>query len=149
MNSVPFKTVGAANAVMDRFDALVIGAGPAGATAAILLARAGWSVAIAEKSGFPRRKVCGEYVSATTWPLLRELGMADALSQTGPAVRSVGLFAGNTVMAAPMPVSRDDSGGWGRAVRREILDTALLAQARHAGAEAWQPWSVIAARLTT
>jgi len=40
-------------------DALVIGAGPAGSTAARLLAQAGWSVALVEKSVFPRRKVCG------------------------------------------------------------------------------------------
>ena len=41
------------------FDALIIGAGPAGSSAAILLARAGWSVALIEKQRFPRRKVCG------------------------------------------------------------------------------------------
>jgi menaquinone-9 beta-reductase len=56
-----------------RYDALIVGGGPAGATAAILLAQTGWRVAVAEKKPFPRRKVCGEFVSATSWPLLREL----------------------------------------------------------------------------
>jgi flavin-dependent dehydrogenase len=32
-----------------EFDAIIVGAGPAGAAAAILLARAGWSVALVEK----------------------------------------------------------------------------------------------------
>ena len=48
-----------------RFDALIIGAGPAGSSAAILLATAGWSVALIEKQAFPRRKVCGECVAAS------------------------------------------------------------------------------------
>jgi len=43
----------------DRFDAVVIGAGPAGSATAILLARLGWSVALVERQRFPRRKVCG------------------------------------------------------------------------------------------
>jgi len=54
----------------DHFDAIVIGGGPAGATAAWLLARAGWSVGVLERQPFPRRKVCGEYLSSTSLPLL-------------------------------------------------------------------------------
>ena len=39
-----------------HYDIIIMGAGPAGSTAAILLARAGWSVALIEKQAFPRRK---------------------------------------------------------------------------------------------
>ena len=77
----------------DLFDAVVLGGGPGGATAALLLARAGWSVAVIERARFPRRKVCGEYLSATNFPLLRRLGVAeDFLKSAGPPVRQVGLF---------------------------------------------------------
>src|SRR5260370_41391518 len=66
-------------------DALIIGGGPAGSTAALLLAKAGWSVGLVEKSRFPRRKVCGEFLSATNLPLLRHLGVADSFRKwAGP-----------------------------------------------------------------
>ena len=131
---------------MKRYEALVIGGGPAGSTAALALARAGWSVAIVEKSVFPRRKVCGEYISATTWPVLRELGVADGLaSHAGPPVRRVGFFTADAMLEAPMP--RGD-GEWGRAIGRDLLDGALLERARTAGAAVLQPWTVNAVRRT-
>ena len=86
------------------FDAIVVGGGPAGATTALLLARAGWYVALIEKNTFLRRKVCGEFISATNLPLLKELGIADYyFTHGGPPIEQVGLFSANTIITSPMP----------------------------------------------
>lgn len=127
----------------DRWDAVIIGGGPAGGTAALLLARAGWSVLLVERKAFPRRKVCGEYLSATNWPLLEELGIAgDFERDAGPPVTHVGLFAGEDVVTSPLPRSAETDFRWGRAISRARLDALLLERAVHAGAEVLQPWSV-------
>jgi flavin-dependent dehydrogenase len=125
----------------ERCDALVIGGGPAGATAALLLARAGWSVTLLERKAFPRRKVCGEYLSATNWPLFEDLGIAEAFNErAGPDVTHVGLFAGNAIVTADLPLP-ERGRGYGRALGREHLDQLLIKRAAAAGARLLQPWS--------
>ena len=126
-----------------RLDAIIVGAGPAGSTAAILLARAGWRVAVIEKQRFPRRKVCGECVAASNLPLLDALGVGPALRALGgPELRHVALMCGNNEAIADLPAAADSRHPWGRAIGRETLDTLLLEQARAAGATMLQPWSV-------
>jgi menaquinone-9 beta-reductase len=123
------------------FDALIIGGGPAGATTALLLAEAGWTVAIVEKKCFPRRKVCGEFLSATNLPLLQKLKLADFyLASCGPEVQRVGLYASDTILTSNMPRG-DCSRGNGRAIGREHLDSRLLERAVSAGATLWQPFT--------
>jgi len=129
-------------------DAIVMGGGPAGTSAALSLARRGWAVAIVEKSSFPRRKVCGEYISASNLGLLDRLDIGDAWrAEAGPEIRRVGLFSGDTSIEAKMPgaISRPAGReGFGRALGRDILDTLLLDAARSAGAEVFQPRRAVA-----
>jgi flavin-dependent dehydrogenase len=128
---------------LSRFDALIIGGGPAGATASLLLARAGWSVVLVEKASFPRRKVCGEYLSPTNFGLLDHLGVFESvLEYAGPDVRQIELLWKSTSIIAEMPSPRQGRARWGKAVRREILDTLLVNHARKTGVTVWQPFSV-------
>ena len=122
-------------------DALVIGGGPGGATAALLLAQAGWSVVLVERKVFPRRKVCGEYLSATNWPLLEMLGLAEAFAEmAGPPVTQTAIFVGGASVRADLPRPMPRDGPWGRALSREHLDSLLLARAASRGVEVRQPW---------
>lgn len=64
----------------NHFDVLIIGAGPAGTTAAYILARNGYRVGIIEKKSFPRSKLCAGLLTQKTVELLKEIfntGIAD------------------------------------------------------------------------
>ena len=125
------------------YDALIVGAGPAGSTAARLLAAAGWSVALVEKALFPRRKVCGEFISATSRPLL-DLGDIGGGFQSlaGSEIRRVGLFTGAVTASADMPPVEGGRAAWGRALGREHLDVLLRDAAVRAGATLYQPFKL-------
>lgn len=124
------------------YDAVIIGAGPSGSTAAILLAQAGWSVALIEKQCFPRRKVCGECIAASNLPLLDALGVGDAFAaMAGPELRRVALFCGAQSVSATLPAGEDAKHPWGRALGREHLDVLLLQRAEAVGASVLQPWA--------
>src|SRR5688500_20374644 len=74
---------------MENFDAAIIGAGPAGAAAAISLAGKGYRVALIDKEKFPRGKLCGDFINPVNWPILRELDVEnDLLSSEHGKVRA-------------------------------------------------------------
>ena len=124
------------------FDAIIVGAGPAGSSAAILLARAGWRVALVEKQRFPRRKVCGECIAASNLPLLDALGIrADVEAGAGPVLRDVVLMRAHASVTARLPAASGDE-RFGVALGRETLDTSLLHRAVDEGARVFQSWSV-------
>lgn len=128
---------------MKSYDAIIVGAGPAGGSTAFFLAKAGLNVAVIERAEYPRRKVCGEFVSATTFPILDTIGIGDAArSGGGPPVSRLGVCGREAIVTAPMPVPNSGSGA-GRTVHRDLLDAMLLEAARNRGAEVYQPWKAV------
>lgn len=113
---------------------VVIGAGPAGATAAVLLARGGIQVTIIEQSRFPRDKVCGECLSGLSIETIRAAGLGEVVEALSPQMltraRLVAPGGGELDVSLPAPM-------WG--VTRSALDGALLEAARAAGANVIQP----------
>jgi flavin-dependent dehydrogenase len=117
-----------------RRDAVVIGGGPAGSAAAILLAERGWSVTVLEKAAFPRPKICGEYLSPEAARVLDRLGVLKDVDAAGAVpLRGMRIVAPDgTALDAEYPTA----GPWrgyrdhALAVERERLDAILLDRAR-------------------
>lgn len=64
---------------MNERDVIVVGAGPAGATTATILAQKGFDVLLLDRHQFPRDKTCGDAVPAGAIETLVELGMAEKI----------------------------------------------------------------------
>jgi len=106
---------------------VVVGAGPAGALAALRLARQGVPVLLVERRRFPRWKVCGACLSGQALAALAEAGQAPLLDQLGARpLRSLqlGLQGARAELALPA----------GRVLSRLALDQGLVAAAVAAGA---------------
>jgi len=69
-----------------RSQVVIVGAGPAGCAAGIVLARAGVDVAVFDRARFPRDKTCGDAISNDAVTLLEELGCGDGLLRTPHAL---------------------------------------------------------------
>jgi len=112
-------------------DVLIVGAGPAGAIAGLLLARAGARVRIVDRAAFPRDKLCGDTVNPGTLARLRALGVGGEIERRGLRVDGM-LLTGERGAAVEGPYP---AGVWGRAILRRDLDWILLQHAIAAGCE--------------
>ena len=113
-----------------NFDLAVVGGGPAGTSAAINAARSGASVMLCDSSDFPRQKVCGEFVSAESLGLLRELlrghERANEILQEAPGVGRARIFASGRMAETPIEPP-------GLSIPRTVLDLLLWECAQKAG----------------
>jgi geranylgeranyl reductase family protein len=114
-----------------KFDVTVVGAGPAGSTAALTLSSAGARVALVDKATFPRDKACGDLVGPRAVALLEQLGIqvrgalpVGDMLVVGPNRRSVRLRCRGG-LSYP---------GYALASRRIDLDSAIRTAALDAGA---------------
>ncbi len=120
----------------DRWDVVVVGAGPAGATTALLLARAGASVLLVDRARFPRDKACSEYLSPATTAILERLG-GDILDAVEGAAHAK-LYGMKVVAPCGAAICGRFRGGprpYSFALPRTTFDTILVAAAARAGAE--------------
>ena len=72
------------------FDAIIVGGGPGGATAALVAGRLGLRVLLLDAARFPRDKICGDAIPFRALALAEELGLGEAL-QSVPHARAGGL----------------------------------------------------------
>jgi geranylgeranyl reductase family protein len=121
---------------MTELDVIVVGAGPAGACAAIHCARAGLRVGLLDKASFPRDKTCGDAVLPPALAILDELGLLGELRRLPHAARRTLAIGGETGrFDVPLPADVI-------VCRRRDFDNLLFVHASRLAHEVLAPFSV-------
>ena len=122
---------------LKKYDIAIIGGGPAGSSAAILLSKKGYSVTIIEKKSFPREVLCGEFISKEVVEFLIENSLYEEFLKLNPNPISSFRFSGENGKDLFASLKFPAYG-----IKRSKLDNFLLSKARENGAEIFQPVEV-------
>jgi flavin-dependent dehydrogenase len=110
-------------------EAVVVGAGPSGATTALLLARRGHEVILIDRARFPRDKACGEGVMPPGVAALRRMGLYQRVVATGARPLEGVTYRHQRIgveVDVPFPVPPDGGPAAGLGVRRTTFDAVLV-----------------------
>lgn len=120
---------------------LIVGAGPAGSTAAYYLAKAGISVTVLEKTSFPREKVCGDGLTPRAVREIQKLGLPHPETDGWRRNKGLRLIAGGRTIELPWP-EVSDFPEYGLIRTRLGFDQELARHAQAAGAVVLERHSV-------
>jgi geranylgeranyl reductase family protein len=117
----------------DTADVIVVGAGPAGSTAAYHLANSGLDVLLLEKTSFPREKVCGDGLTPRAVKALTSMGISTAEDDGWLRNRGLRIIGGGGRIELDWP-DLSEWPGFGTVRTRTDFDQILAQQAVKAGA---------------
>ena len=112
-------------------DIVIVGAGPAGALAGAILARAGLKVRLFDRARFPRHKLCGDTLNPGALDVLRRHFDVQPLIESSDPIHGMVLTGPGGVRVR----GEYGNGVVGRSITRRVLDEWVLKQAIAAGAQ--------------
>ncbi len=126
--------------ILDRsYDVIIVGAGPAGSSAAVRLCIAGLRVALIEQKKFPREKLCGEFISPECLTHFNELGVVPELDRSaGTALNETIFYTRNGKGICFRSEWFSDHKQTALGLSRAEMDNALIRRANELGVDVHQ-----------
>ena len=129
---------------MKSYDIVIIGGGPAGASAALFLEKKGYRIALLDQAVFPRDKVCGEFISPAADDIFSDLGILESINALNPT-RLCGVALSSyesSYLQVDYPNTVDGRTMTSLSVERSMLDDLMINQVRNSNIQLMEGFKV-------